>query len=58
MTNRDTDFETWFETLEMHVADRTGKWNLDQDTFREDYDAGKDVWDVIDETAAEYGDLD
>ncbi|MFT4191645.1 MAG: hypothetical protein QM617_09015 [Comamonas sp.] len=55
MTNDDTGFETWFDTLAMNVLDRTGVDFKDQDAVRADFDAGCDVYDVIDEIADEYG---
>lgn len=56
MTSDDTDFDTWFGVLQTNVLDRTGVDFKDEDSVRGDYDAGKDVYDVIDEIVAEYGD--
>lgn len=55
MNKTDTDFETWFDILKMQVMDRTGVSFRDRDSVREDFDAGRNVYDVIDEIAAEYG---
>lgn len=56
MTKSDVDFETYFENLQMHVADRTGAHFSDEAAILEDYDAGRNVFDVIDEVCAEYDD--
>ena len=56
MTNDDTDFGTWFGVLQVNVLDRTGVDFKDKDSVRGDYDTGKDVYDVIDDSVAEYGD--
>ena len=48
------DFATWFETLAIHVLERTGVEFRDEDSVRADYDNGRDVFDVIDEIVAEY----
>lgn len=55
MTNSDFDFETWFDTLAINVLDRCGVEYRDMESVRADYEAGRDVYDVIDEIAAEYG---
>lgn len=55
MTNDTHDFDTWFSTLQLHVLDRTGVDFGDEDSVRDDYNNGRDVFDVIDEIAAEYG---
>ena len=39
----------------MHVLDRTGVEFKDKDSVREDYDEGRDVFDVVDDIVAEYG---
>ena len=54
MTKQDFDFETWFDTLNIHVLDRAGVEFDDEDSVREDYDNGRDVYDVIDDIVAEY----
>lgn len=56
MTKNDVDFDTYFETLQIHVADRAGAHFSDEAAIREDYEAGRNVFDVIDEICAEYGD--
>lgn len=55
MTNDDLDFDTWFETLTVLVLDNTGVEFQDQDSVRNDYEAGRDVHDVADEIVLEYG---
>jgi len=55
MTKSDFDFDTWFDTLCIHVLDRAGVEFRDADSVREDYEQGRDVYDVIDEIVAEYG---
>ena len=55
MTKNEADFETWFENLAMHVLDKTGVEFRDEDSVREDYEAGRDIFEVADEIAAEYG---
>lgn len=54
MTNRDTDFDTWFDILTMSLLDRVGVDFRDTESVRGDFDEGRDVHDVIDELAAEY----
>jgi hypothetical protein len=54
MTSSDTDFDTWFDTLQSEVLDATGVRFTDRDSVKGDYDAGKDVFDVIDEIVDEY----
>ncbi len=57
MTKDDFDFDTWFDTLKIHVFDRAGVEFQDEDSVREDYNNGRDVYDVIDDiVAAEYED--
>lgn len=55
MNNDSHDFDTWFQTLQMHVGERTGVTFSDEDSVRADYEQGRDVFDVIDEIVAEYG---
>lgn len=55
MDNMTHPFDTWFETLRMHVGERTGTDFNDEDSVRSDYEEGRDVFDVIDEIAGEYG---
>lgn len=58
MTKHDCDFGTWFGVLQVNVLDRTGVDFKDEDSVREDYEMGGDVYDIIDEICAEYGELD
>jgi hypothetical protein len=53
MTKNDVDFETWFELLKENLNDR-GVVFQDADSVREDYDNGRDMFDVVDEIDAEY----
>lgn len=55
MTKENTDFDSWFDILSLQVLDRTGVDFKDRDSVRGDYDEGRDVHDVIDEIAFEYG---
>lgn len=55
MTNDEFDFDTWFGVLQMNVLDRTGVDFRDADSVRADFFSGRDVYDVIDEIVAEYG---
>lgn len=55
MTNDDFDFDTWFDTLILLVLDGAGVEFQDQDSVRNDYEAGRNVHDVADEIIAEYG---
>lgn len=56
MTKDDFDFDTWFDTLKINVLDRAGVEFQDEDSVREDYNNGRDVYDVIDDIVAEYED--
>lgn len=58
MTNQEFSFDVWFDVLQSHVLDRTGVDFRDRDSVRGDYDAGADVFDVIDDICAEYGEED
>lgn len=58
MTKDTHDFETWYETLQLQVAERTGVKFTDEDSVTDDYENGRNVFDVIDEIAAEYGDTE
>lgn len=53
MTNNDTDFDTWFETLVSHLADEGVAFSC-RDSVRDDFEGGKDVFDVVDDIKAEY----
>jgi hypothetical protein len=55
MTGPEFDFETWFGVLQVNVLDRSGVDFRDEASVREDYDAGRDVYDVIDEIVDQYG---
>lgn len=54
MDNTDTDFDTWFDTVQTHVLDQTGVQFNDRDSVKGDYDEGLDAFDVIDEIVSEY----
>lgn len=54
MDNTEFEFEEWFGVLKCDVLDRTGVNFRDADSVLADYDAGRDVYDVIDEICAEY----
>ena len=54
MTKNDTDFETWFDNLANHVLDRTGADFRDTDSVRDEYEAGRDMFDVADDISAAY----
>ncbi len=54
MTKHEFEFDTWFGVLQDQVLDKAGVDFKDEDSVRSDYDAGRDVYDVIDEIAAEY----
>lgn len=56
MNKTEFEFDTWFETLQAHVLDRAGIDFQDPDSVRDDYERGRDVFDVIDEIVAEYQD--
>ncbi|WP_309382041.1 hypothetical protein [Cerasicoccus frondis] len=56
MDNKTHDFDEWFETLSMLLADEGGIYFTNKDSAREDYYSGRDVFDVRDEIAAEYQD--
>ena len=56
MTKNEFDFETWFDSLSMMVLDATGVEFRDMESVRDDYEKGRNLADVADEIAAEYGD--
>lgn len=58
MTNDDTDFDSWFGVLQANVLDRTGVDFKDEESVMADYDDGKNVYDVIEDIVAEYGEQD
>lgn len=53
MDNTDTSFETWFDCLCMNLLD-AGIDFKDRDAVREDYNDGKNMFDVADEIKQEY----
>jgi hypothetical protein len=53
MDKKDTDFDTWFDCLVMQLLDENINFR-DRDSVREDYDKGKNMYDVLDEIKAEY----
>lgn len=55
MTNEDFDFEKWFDNLSLAVLDRCGIDFTDEESVREDYNRGRNLYDVADEISAEYG---
>jgi hypothetical protein len=55
MTKDEFDFGTWFDSLSMMVLDRTGIEFRDQESVRQDYEKGRNLADVADEIADEYG---
>jgi len=54
MTNREVDFETWFDSLVTMILDKSGVDFRDEESVHTDYDIGKDCADVADEIASEY----
>jgi len=57
MTKNEFDFDTWFDSLAMMVLDQAGVEFHDQESVRQDYENGRNLADVADEIAAEYGKL-
>ena len=53
MDSCETDFDEWFETLIMLLSDEGISFS-DRAAVREDYDKGRDVFDVCDEIRVEY----
>jgi hypothetical protein len=53
MDNTTVDFDEWFEHLEMLLSEEGINFQ-DQDAVREDFNAGKNIFDVCDEIKAEY----
>ncbi len=53
MTKNDTTFENWFDYMVCFLADN-GIDFRDEDSVREDYEAGKDFHDVADAIKLEY----
>ena len=54
MTKAEFDFDTWFGVLQCNVLDKVGVDFKDEDSVRDDYNNGRDVYDVIEVIAAEY----
>ena len=55
MTKNEVDFETWLDILVLNLHERTDIVFTDMECVRKDYDNGRDMFDVVDEIAAEYG---
>ncbi len=55
MTKDEFDFQTWFDNLAALVLDMTGVEFRDEDSVRDGYETGKNMFDVADSIAAEYG---
>lgn len=54
MTNKDTDFETWFTCLQCNVLELSGFEFRDEDSVRDEYNNGDNVVDVAHAIADEY----
>jgi len=54
MTNREVDFETWYDNLTAIILDKSGVDFQDEESVRADYDTGRDCAEVADEIADEY----
>lgn len=50
-----TDFENWFDQLCMHLAE-AGIQFADADSVLADYEAGRDLFDVVADIRREYED--
>jgi len=53
MTKDDISFHQWFDLLQLQLSDSGIKFD-DADSVRLDYEAGKSMYDVIDEIKDEY----
>lgn len=53
MTKDDVNFDDWFDLLTMSLSDQGINFN-DAESVRDDYNNGKNLFDVIDEILAEY----
>lgn len=53
MTNKDTDFQTWFDCLVMNLLD-AGIEFRDSDSVKDDYNKGENMFDVVDSIIQEY----
>jgi hypothetical protein len=54
MTNDDYTFSEWFDILKINVLEKTGVNFTDEESVIDDYEQGRDVYDVIDEIVEEY----
>ena len=55
MTKNEFDFDTWFDNLALMVLDKAGVEFRDMESVRGDYEDGKNLADVAEQIAAEYG---
>ena len=55
MVKGEFDFDTWFGSVAAMVLDKTGVDYRDEDSVRDDYEAGKNCADVADDVTYEYG---
>lgn len=53
-----TSFEQWFDVLKINILDRVGIEFRDRASVESDFAEDRDVYDVIDEICAEYGEDD
>lgn len=53
MDKNDADFDTWFNCLVMNLLDEGIEFN-DENSVRDDYNNGSNMFDVVDEIKAEY----
>jgi len=56
MNKNDCDFDTWFDALVLNINEQTGVNFRDRESVKDDYNAGRDLFDVADEISAEYTD--
>jgi len=54
MTKDECNFDTWFTGLSMNIYEQCQVNFNDEDSVREDYDAGRDLFDVADKISGEY----
>ena len=57
MTKDDTDFDTWFDIVQMRVGELTGIQFMDRASVREDFDDGLDCFTVAESIADEFTDI-
>lgn len=55
MNKTDSNFDTWFDVLQMQLSD-AGINFKDAELVRKDYDDGKSLFEVLEEIKAEYAD--